>query len=81
MQYQKDESTITIPMFEVKSKNLKLVGYDPSNMILRIVFKSQPEKYDYKGVPPELFTELMGSESKGKFFFSKIKTKFECKKN
>lgn len=83
MQYQKDKpnTKITIPMFEVKSSNLKMIGYDPNSKTLRIVFKMQPENYDYKGVWPELFAELMRSESKGKFFFTKIKGKFEFEKN
>lgn len=77
----KDSSKLTILMFEVDSKNLKMIGYDPNSRTLRIVFKSQPEKYDYKGVPPELFSGLKNAESKGRFFFSKIKGRFEFEKN
>ena len=80
MQYKKDEPKITIPMFEVQSSNMKMIGYDPNSKTLRIVFKMQPVNYDYKGVWPELFAELMRSESKGKFFYTKIKGKFEFEK-
>jgi len=49
-------------------------------LILRIIFKTSPTLYDYKGVSPELYLEFMKSDSKGRFFFTKIKGKFEFDK-
>ena len=80
MQYKKDEPKPTIPMFEVKSSNVKAIGYHKPTLTLRIKFKTSNIFYDYKGVPPELFVEFMKDRSKGKFFFQKIKGRFEQEK-
>jgi len=76
----KENKPLQIPMFEVQSKNLKAIGYDKGSLILRIIFKTSPTLYDYKGVSPELYLEFMKSDSKGRFFFTKIKGKFEFDK-
>ena len=70
-----------IPMFEVESSNLKAIGYDKATLTLRLRFKSSTGPYDYRGVPQELFLEFMKSESKGRFFFTKIKGKYALIKN
>ena len=82
MHYNKD-APITPPkfmMFEVKSSNLKAVGYDKATLTLRVQFKTSSTTYDYKGVSPDLFLEFMKSDSKGRFFFTRIKGKFDIKK-
>jgi len=79
MQFQKDKPT-QIPMFEVESANLKAIGYDKATLTLRVKFKSSTTAYDYVGVSPELFLEFMKSDSKGQFFFTKIKGRFEFDK-
>ena len=80
MQSQPDKPKPGIPMFEVTSANIKMIGYDKESLTLRIKFKTSNIFYDYKGVSAELFMELMGSDSKGKFFFTQIKGKFEFEK-
>jgi len=70
-----------IPIFEMESSNLKATGYDKATLTLRVQFKSSNVLYDYKGVSSELFNEFMQSESKGRFFFTRIKGKFEFEKN
>jgi len=82
MQYKKDEpkQPDKILMFEVKSSNLKAIGYDKATLTLRLQFKSSNHFFNYKGVSSELFLEFMESNSKGRFFFTKIKGKFEHEK-
>lgn len=60
-------------MVDVESTNLGSVGYDPETQTLRIKFKDGAP-YDYRGVPPQMHGELMGAESKGSFFFKRIKS-------
>ncbi len=84
MQYKDDPpdiSNLKITMFEVKSSNIKKIGYDKKTLTLRVVFKSSPRAYDYKEVPDELYQEFMSSDSMGRFFFARIKSKFEFDKN
>jgi len=74
-----NEDNKNIPMFPVESKNIKAVGYNANTRTLRIQFK-QGAFYDYFGVPPEIFQQLMVAVSKGTFFGSAIKGKFEFNK-
>uniref|UniRef100_A0A6M3JRT9 Putative RNA binding domain protein n=2 Tax=viral metagenome TaxID=1070528 RepID=A0A6M3JRT9_9ZZZZ len=68
-----------IPMFEVASSNIKAIGYHPGSLTLRIQFKAGGT-YDYVGVAPAIFSAVMNSDSQGRFFFTKIKGKYECTK-
>jgi len=74
-----NETNNNIPMFPVESKNIKAVGYNANTRTLRIQFK-QGTFYDYFGVPPEIFQQLMVAVSKGTFFGLAIKGKFEFNK-
>lgn len=60
---------------DVKSSNMTKVRYVDGDM--EVQFTNGAE-YLYKEVPEEVFDELLKAESVGKFFFSKIKGKFEC---
>ncbi len=81
MHYSQDEKKPgIIPMFEVASSNIKAAGYDRATLTLRIQFKTSPLSYDFKGVSSELYLEFMKDRSKGKFFFSRIKGKFDHEK-
>lgn len=63
---------------EVKSSNLKKVGYDSERTVLGVVFKSGSE-YHYEGVSEDQFQDLLGAESVGKHFNANIKSAFEGK--
>ncbi|MDR3436388.1 KTSC domain-containing protein [Telmatospirillum sp.] len=63
---------MTTRMYDVESSNLQAVGYDPANETLQVSFK-HGGLYGYKGVPPVLVTEMLFSESVGKFFDARIK--------
>ena len=63
----------------VLSSNLKSVGYDDTENILEIEFKSG-SIYQYFDVPREIYDELMRAQSKGKYFWRWIRDEFEYEK-
>lgn len=65
----------------IESSNLKSLTYDSYDKNLIIEFKGKENnKYSYKDVPEELVENFLKSESKGKFFHTNIKNKYEYKK-
>jgi hypothetical protein len=50
----------------VKSSNVESVGYDSEEKMLEVKFKSGGV-YQYKGVQPEMYTDLLAAESVGRF--------------
>lgn len=68
----------TIPLTACESSQMKAVGYDAATKTLAIRFnptKTAPagSVYTYSNVPPDVFAEFQGAESKGKFFGERIK--------
>lgn len=55
----------------VASEMLRLVGYDSKRRILEVVFNSG-DRYQYKGVPPAKYEELMTAESIGQYMHKNI---------
>jgi hypothetical protein len=73
-------------LINIVSSNIDKIGweanikkYDDGGTynILRIVYSSG-KIYDYLNVPEELFKEMLKVESKGSFFWRKIKDKYLC---
>jgi hypothetical protein len=62
----------------VKSRILRSVGYDESIKILEIEFQNGLA-YQFTGVPPKVFADLMHSGEIGKYFSEKIRPKFQSK--
>jgi hypothetical protein len=62
----------------VKSRILRSVGYDESTKILEIEFTSGLV-YQYSGVPPKVFADLIRSEEIGKYYSEKVRPKFQTK--
>jgi hypothetical protein len=62
----------------VKSRILRSVGYDESIKILEIAFQNGLV-YQFTGVPPKIFADLMHSDEIGKYFSEKIRPKFQSK--
>jgi len=60
-----------IKMQEVESSTVKAIGYDETNKILRVEFKSS-SIYDYKDVPADIFLQLKLAESAGKFLSANV---------
>jgi hypothetical protein len=54
------------------------VGYDESSKILEIEFYSGLV-YEYLGVPPKVYKDLMNSDAVGKYFSDKVRTRFRTK--
>lgn len=65
---------------EVKSSNIKSIGYFPIRKKLEIEFKNDTI-YRYKGVPKSVYKQMMNSESKGKFLNSNIKYQYPYRKH
>lgn len=59
-----------------ESSSLAGFGYDPKRRTLRVRFHSG-EIYDYFGVPPREAEGLQAAESKGRFFLSHIRGRFD----
>ena len=55
----------------VASEMLRFVGYDAKQRILEVVFNSG-DRYQYKGVPPKKYEELMKAESIGQYMHKNI---------
>lgn len=53
-------------MQSVKSSNVKAVGYDEETKTLQVHFKSGGV-YQYAGVQPEMYADLLAAESVGRF--------------
>jgi len=62
----------------VKSRILRSLGYDASTKILEIEFHSG-HVYQYLGVPPKVYNDLMRSSEIGKYFTDKVRTRFQTK--
>lgn len=62
-------------MKEVKSSNIKLIGYDSDTNTLGIVFKNLSH-FEYSDVPQNIYDELCKADSIGAYFHTNIKNKF-----
>jgi hypothetical protein len=62
----------------VKSVILTSVGYDEGTKIMEIEFHSGIV-YQFSGVPPKVFKDLMRSTEIGKYYSEKVRPKFQSK--
>ena len=76
-------------MQEVRSSQIRSIGYSPETQTLRIQFLDYESKsagkipgglYDYFKVPPEAYAALMAADSIGQHFCKHIKGKYEFKR-
>jgi len=58
-------------LIPVESSMIQAVGYDAKTRTLEVLFNSG-RLYGYEGVPPEVYEELMASDSKGGYMRSEI---------
>jgi hypothetical protein len=61
----------------VDSTTLATVAHDGAK--LQLDFRDRT-RYEYSGVSPELFRDLLGATSKGSFFNRHIRGRFPCAK-
>ena len=69
---------ILLERLSVKSRILRSVGYDENTKILEIEFSSG-FVYQYSGVPPKVYADLMHSAEIGKYYSEKVRPKFQTK--
>jgi KTSC domain len=69
---------IVVERQSVKSRILRSVGYDESTKILEIEFQTGLV-YQYSGVTPKVYTDLMHSDEIGKYFSEKVRPRFQTK--
>lgn len=62
----------------VKSRIMRSVGYDDSTKNLEIEFQTGLV-YQYSGVPPKVYSDLINSEAVGKYFSEKVRNRFRTK--
>lgn len=63
----------------VNSSNLEWISYDEEEKKLYIQFRNG-SIYEYYDVPENIFTGLLGAGSHGRYFWMKIRDKFDYKK-
>ena len=63
-------------MQPVTSSNIAAIGRDEATGVMVVNF-TNGGSYQYRGVPVSVFNEFLAAESKGKFFASQIKGKYE----
>ena len=69
-----------ITLVPCESSRIAAHGFDPQTSTLALQFKAKDgpgSLYHYAGVPADLYEELKGAESFGKFFGSHINVKDE----
>lgn len=79
MAITKEEIKGTKIINEITSSNIKRTEYDTETKNLLVEFNNG-SKYNYEGVPHQLYTQFRMSESQGKFFNSSISKSFKYKK-
>jgi hypothetical protein len=69
---------VPVERLSVKSRILRSVGYDEHGKILEIEFQNGLV-YQFSGVPPKVYADLMHSGETGKYFSEKVRPKFPSK--
>jgi len=67
-------------MQNVKSSNVKSVGYDAVHSELHVLYVDTAGLYVYLGVPPETFERLLKANSIGGFLNREVKAKYKFEK-
>ena len=69
---------VPVERLSVKSRILRSVGYDDSTKILEIEFQNGLV-YQYSGVPPKVYADLMHADEIGKYYSEKVRPRFQTK--
>jgi hypothetical protein len=67
-----DYKDIKVELLPVKSGNINSIGYNKEHQLLRILF-GNGSLYQYYDVPPEIYENLVKSESIGSAFARTIR--------
>ena len=69
----------TMERTAVRSRDIAVIGYDPSSFTLEVTFRSGGV-YHYSGVPEEIYREFLSVSSQGRYFEQNIKHLFLYRK-
>ena len=61
--------------FDVESSNVNQIGYDGEMMTLYVRFNNG-YLYYYEGVPPDVWSQMLYAESKGRFVHTDLKGRY-----
>ena len=64
-------------MIRVNSTAIMAIGYDEQSMRMKITFQ-QGHTYDFCRVPKNIFEGLRRASSKGTYYNSHIKDRYQC---
>jgi hypothetical protein len=76
MAITKEEIVGTKIINEVQSSNIVRTEFDTESKLMIVEFKNGM-RYQYEGVPHEVYTRFRMTESQGKFFSSDISKKYK----
>ena len=79
MAITKEEIVGTKIINEVQSSNIVRTEFDTESKLMIVEFKNGI-RYQYEGVPHEVYTRFRMTESQGKFFSSDISKKYKFTK-
>ena len=79
MAITKEEFVGTKILNEVQSSNIVRTEFDTESKLMIVEFKNGI-RYQYEGVPHEVYTRFRMTESQGKFFSSDISKKYKFTK-
>lgn len=63
----------------VESSNIDEIGYDKASSTLIVKFH-HGGIYSYDSVPEKIYKDFLASQSKGKFFISNVKGRYDFRK-
>ncbi len=58
------------------STSIRKTEYDPNSRVLSVWFVASGKRYDYNGVPPEVYAGFRSASSKGRFFNDHIRDRY-----
>jgi hypothetical protein len=64
-------------MINVHSSCMRAVGYDPATRRMKITF-TEGKTYDFCFVPEHIFNGLLAASSKGTYYNSHIRDRYQC---
>ena len=62
-------------MVPLESESLRAAGYDRARSMLRLTFRAGGT-YEYDGVPQMVWNDLLGAQSKGRYFIAEIRGRY-----
>ncbi|WP_348629867.1 KTSC domain-containing protein [Mesorhizobium sp. M7D.F.Ca.US.004.03.1.1] len=58
------------------STSIRKTEYDPDKRVLSVWFVASGKRYEFEGVPPEIFAEFRSAFAKGRYFNEHIRNRF-----